>query len=131
MARRWEKRFLTELEETANVSGSAKTAGITRQTAYDYRRDNVEFAAKWDRAIEIGIATLEDEAIRRARDGVDEPIYQRGEYMGTVKKYSDTLLIFMLKTRKPKVYNPPQEIKGTGEGGAIPIVITKMGIDEL
>jgi len=127
MARKWEKRFLKSLEETANITRSAEAAGITRQNAYAYRRDNEEFAAAWDAAIDIGIGTLEDEAIRRARDGVEEPIYQRGELVGTVRKYSDTLLIFLLKMRKPGVYNPPQrqEVSGT-DGEPMRIVIERV-----
>jgi len=117
--RRWEARFLQALEETAHVTDSATQAGITRQAAYNYRHEDAEFAAKWDQALQVGICTLEDEAVRRARDGVEEPIYQRGEYMGTMRRYSDTLLIFLLKSHKPSVYNTPQRVEGTGPDGAI------------
>lgn len=125
MARRWEAKFLAALEESANVTVAAEAADITRQNAYAYRREDAEFAQKWDAALDVGVGTLEDEAVRRARDGVEEPIYQRGEYMGTVRKYSDTLLIFLLKSHKPQVYNPPQRQEVTGEnGGAIKSEVT-------
>lgn len=124
MARRWERAFLAALEETANVTSAAEAAGITRQNAYAYRRDSAEFAAAWDAALDMGVGTLEDEAIRRARDGVEEPIYQRGEYMGTIRRYSDTLLIFLLKAHKPERYNPPTKQEHTGgDGGPLTVKV--------
>ncbi|MCZ7539729.1 MAG: terminase [Anaerolineae bacterium] len=124
MARRWESKFLTALEESASVTAAAAAAGITRQNAYNHRRHDDSFAEKWSRALEIGIGTLEDEAVRRALEGVEEPIYQRGEYCGTINRYSDTLLIFLLKSHKPEVYNRPQRQEITGrDGGAVTIRI--------
>ena len=60
---------------------------------------------------------LEDEAIRRAREGVDEPVFYKGEHCGNVRRYSDTLLIFMLKARKPDVYRKRASIEHTGANG--------------
>jgi hypothetical protein len=119
----WQKAFLAALEETAIVSKAAKKAKITRSAVYVARNQDEEFAKAWDTALELGIATLEDEAIRRARDGVLDPVYQGGERVGSIRKYSDTLLIFLLKTRKPGIYNPPQErwVSGPERG---PITIT-------
>ncbi len=130
MARRWENKFLTALEDGANVTAAAEAAGITRQNAYAYRREDEDFARKWDEALDVGIGSLEDEAIRRARDGVEEPIYQRGEYCGTMRRYSDTLLIFLLKAHKPEKYNPPtrQEVSGP-DGGAVQVRVT--GFEDL
>ena len=47
---------------------------------------------------------LEPEAIRRAVEGVEKPVYQGGELVGYVREYSDTLLIFLLKGGKPHKY---------------------------
>lgn len=47
---------------------------------------------------------LEDEARRRAVDGVDEPVFQGGELVGHVRRYSDRLLEFLLRGRRPTVY---------------------------
>lgn len=125
MARRWEAKFLAGLEDGASITDAAAAANITRQNAYQYRREDAEFAAKWDAALFMGMGTLEDEAIRRARDGVEEPIYQRGEYCGTVRKYSDTLLMFLLRAHMPERYNPPQrqEVSGT-VGGPLKVVLS-------
>ncbi len=93
-------RFLAMLAEGGSVAAAAKQAKIGRRTAYEWRAADPEFATAWDEAIEVGTDALEDEAVRRARDGVDEPVYYQGEKCGVVRRYSDTLLIFMLKARR-------------------------------
>lgn len=55
-------------------------------------------------ALDIGADSLEDEAVRRARDGYDKPVYQQGQCVGQVRKYSDTLMVFLLKGARPKKY---------------------------
>lgn len=63
----------------------------------------------------VGVSALEDEAHRRAFDGVDEPVFYKGEDCGAVKKYSDTLAIFLLKAHAPEKYRERQDltVKGT------------------
>lgn len=55
-------------------------------------------------ALDVGAGALEDEAVRRAYVGVEEPLFYQGKQCGTVRKYSDTLLIFLLKGAKPAKY---------------------------
>lgn len=106
--KRWVPKFLTALAEYGNVSRAALFAGIERSTAYDERHANPEFAAEWERALDLGTSGLEDEAKRRAFEGVtkETPIYVRGKLMHTKveTEYSDTLLIFLLKAHRPEKY---------------------------
>jgi hypothetical protein len=44
---------------------------------------------------------LEDEAVRRGREGHLRPVFHQGKEIGAIREYSDTLLIFMLKARRP------------------------------
>jgi hypothetical protein len=46
---------------------------------------------------------LRDEAVRRAI-GYSVPVYHHGVKVGTRKKYSDTLLVFLLKEMFPEKY---------------------------
>src|SRR4051812_36233108 len=77
------QRFLDALASGFSVSAAASAAGMGRQTAYDLRKRDPEFAVAWEDAIESETDLLEDEARRRALEG------------------SDLLLIFQLKTRRP------------------------------
>lgn len=96
--------FLNALGTTASVTAACEVAKIARSSAYEWRDADLPFAAAWDAAVVRGTDALEDEAIRRARLGVDEPVFYQGEECGTVRKYSDTLLIFMLKARRPEIF---------------------------
>ena len=40
----------------------------------------------------------------RTYHGVEEPVFYQGVQCGAVTEYSDTLLMFLLKARKPEVY---------------------------
>jgi hypothetical protein len=63
---------------------------------------------------------LEAEALRRAVDGVDEPVFHDGEVVGHVRKYSDRLLMAILKARHP-AYR--ERVEHTGADGA-PLEVT-------
>jgi hypothetical protein len=66
----WEHAFLAALRRTGNVSKSAQLAGTTRRNAYYRRASRPEFAAAWDDAYETFVDELEEEAHRRAFQGV-------------------------------------------------------------
>jgi hypothetical protein len=59
---------------------------------------------------------LEQEARRRAHDGVRKPVYQGGKRVGYIQEYSDTLLIFLLKGLRPEKYRERFEHSGAGGG---------------
>lgn len=96
--------FLEALRDSANVSASARATGVERWKWYRLRRADPGFAAEWLDALEIGIDALEDEAMRRALEGGEEPVFYQGKIVGRVRKYSDTLLMFMLKSSRPERY---------------------------
>jgi len=108
-------RFLKALAETCNVSRACEASNLSRRVAYDWRDADPKFKLAWEDALDRGAEVLEDEARRRAFDGVDEPVFQGGKNVGTVRKYSDTLLIFLLKGAKPKKYSDRNVIAGDPE----------------
>lgn len=73
-------RFCEVLTQTCVVGKACEAVGISRQTAYDHRAKDKEFAAAWDEALESGIDALELEAWRRAVDGVDVPLVHKGQF---------------------------------------------------
>jgi len=110
-------RFLAILAEGGSVKLAAEKAKIGRRTAYEWKAADPEFAAAWEEAVEAGTDALEDEAKRRAYNGVDEPVFYQGEQCGLVRKYSDTLLIFLLKARRPEKYRERTTTEVTGKDG--------------
>lgn len=101
--------FMQEYMRTGRQDLACKASEIPRQTVYKRTRQDVEFAKLMEEAREICMSSLEDAAIRRARDGWLEPQYFKGELQGYVRKYSDSLLTFMLIHGKPEKYRPKKE----------------------
>ena len=81
--------FLKALTETVNVTLSCRKAGVPRRTVYDWREADAAFADRWDEALEEGIDLLEAEVHRRAFEGVERPVYYKGERVGEWRHYSD------------------------------------------
>lgn len=94
--------FLDALSRTASVTKACILTKIPRRTVYEWRLADEAFKKQWDDAIELSIDALEDEAVRRAFEGVRKPVFQGGKRVGHIQEYSDTLLIFMLKGRRPE-----------------------------
>lgn len=113
------EKFLLALAETGNISKACKKSGLSRPTAYEHRKTNEAFAAAWAQATEIYLEVLEAEADRRAVQGTLKPIYQRGIKVGTVREFSDTLLIFRLKALAPEKYRERAQVDHSGRVGMV------------
>lgn len=111
----WKATFLDVLRASPNVSAAARAAGVARQSAYEAREADPEFAAAWEDAIEESVDDLEAEAFRRAR-GVEVPIVNRqGELVGHRVEASDPLAIFLLKAHRRAKYGTKIENEHSGE----------------
>ena len=62
-----------------------KVLGINRVTMYRWRQDDPSFAQAYSDAMEAGTDLIEQEARRRAVEGYDRPVYQRGRMVGVVR----------------------------------------------
>lgn len=113
--------FLDSLRDGASISAACAAVGYARASAYEWRAADPEFSAAWDEAVEEGTDRMEDEAYRRAVQGTTKPIYQSGQRVGEVQEYSDTLMIFMMKARRPQKYK--DRVAVGGDDGAPPIAV--------
>ena len=91
------EQFLNALSEGLSVAAACQNTGIGRQSAYDWRNNDEDFALAWDDALEEGSDVLEDVALERAKDS------------------SDRLLMFLLKARRPKKYSDRLLAEHSGE----------------
>jgi hypothetical protein len=103
--------FLSALMRGLSVTGAAIHANLPRRTIYDWRNADTEFRTAWDDALEYGSDRLEDEAFRRAHDGVEKPLVSGGKLVKDddgvslrIREYSDTLMCLLLKSRRPEKY---------------------------
>jgi hypothetical protein len=77
-----------------------------RQTCVSAGHDRIKagFAQAYGDAMEAGTDLIEQEARRRAVEGYDRPVFQRGKLVGVVRVYSDELAVMLLRGRRPEVY---------------------------
>ena len=111
------RAFLAAFAECGTVTHAAEIAGISRRMVQYWKKDDPEFAEAFRVAEEKAADRLEQEARRRAIEGVPEPVFYKGRKVGTVQKYSDTLLIFLLKGALPDKYKGKSTFEITGKGG--------------
>lgn len=102
--------FLKALASGLSVTGAAAASRVDIRTLYRDREGDAALKASWDAAVEQGTDALEDEALRRASQGVDKPIFYKGELVTTVREYSDTLAIFLLKGRRPEKFKDRAQV---------------------
>ena len=135
---KWVKGFISALSRSGNIRLSCESAGITRPTAYDLRNTDPSFAIEWDTALEESADLLEQEARRRAEQGVRRLKFHNGAVI-TVQalspdgmpltqedgtpfmvpyvehEYSDTLMIFLLKGIRPEKYRERADVRHSGK----------------
>lgn len=137
----WKPVVLRELRKGCTLAEAAAAAKVDRTTVWRHKQDDAEFAAAFAQAESEGTDVMEAEATRRAIDGEDEPVIYQGRLMLvgvdkdgnpcdpdrpeavkrvplTVKRRSDTLLIFLLKGRRPEKFRDVVRQEVTGADGA-------------
>lgn len=126
--------FLAAYALTGNISRAAQSAQIDRTNHYDWLGDPA-YAQRFEEAKREAAELLEAEARRRAVEGIEEPVIYQGELCPevatdpetgerrltgkplTVRKYSDTLLIFLLKGAMPDKYRENAKVEHSGANG--------------
>ena len=122
--------FLKKLIRTGgNVSKACAVIRISRTAAYDHKKNDEDFSAAWDEAIEQGVDLAEEELYRRAVKGVKKPVYQGGKRVGYIREYSDSALALLLKTKRPQ-YRDSLHINNRFSGG-LNINFSEMSDEEL
>lgn len=86
-------KFLHHLAQKGNVRWAAAECGMSAQGAYVLRRREPGFADAWDAALVLAREHAEQVLGARAIDGVEEPIFYRGEQVGVRRRYDTRLLL--------------------------------------
>ncbi|WP_207706576.1 hypothetical protein [Desulfallas thermosapovorans] len=111
------RAFLAAFAEVGNITRAAEIAGIDRKNHYDWMKNDPDYPELFYEADQQACDRLEQEARRRAVEGVQKPVFQGGKQVGVVQEYSDTLLIFLLKGAMPEKYKERVHQEHTGKGG--------------
>jgi hypothetical protein len=155
--------FLETLRSCTSIKEACRVSGIPRSTIYHWRDTNKRFNKLLELANDDANDTIEDEIIRRGKDGVEEPLVSMGKLVYTeealrdddgnplldkrghlimepveqvkVKKYSDSLLLALAKSRMKKYRDRVDldllEQINTSTGGALSINTKDLTSEEL
>ena len=113
------KAFLKIYPEAFTISEACRRIGIERSTVWRWK-DDKEFQEEFEKAKTGAVELLEQEARRRGFEGWLESsfhVVDKELVESPVRRFSDTLLIFLLKGAAPDKYRDRQsvDVKATGE----------------
>ncbi len=118
--------FLAEYRLCATITHAAEIALISRQRHYKWLEKDSAYAAAFEEAKVAATDALVKEARRRAIQGIEEPVIYQGKLSTSsdgkplvIRKYSDVLLIFLLKGMMPETFRERHEVTG---GGGVPLI---------
>lgn len=118
------------VESGGRISEACKAASCSRWAHYYWLEQDPEYAALFERMKARALDTLRDEIVRRGVHGIDEPQFYQGVQVGTVKRYSDNLLMFETKRHDPLYRDNPQLALGLKAAGDIKISLSIPRPDE-
>lgn len=97
LARGWtperKTRFLDHLAAKGNVRAACLRVGLSPEAAYRLRRRDDLFARGWALALALARTRTEQVLADRAIEGVEEPVYYRGELIGSRRRFDARLLL--------------------------------------
>ncbi|WP_336987201.1 hypothetical protein [Altererythrobacter aquiaggeris] len=100
--RRWsdamQAEFLRQLSATHSVSAAAHSVGMSRQSAYRLRSrlKGQAFDLGWDMAFHHSFDNLAHAALGRALNGVEMPVFFKGEQVGSYRKFDERLTVALM-----------------------------------
>jgi|SRR5262245_4716617 len=108
------RAFLDAFAQAGTCIGAAKLSGVDDRLHYAWLAKSEQYRKDFEIAKDRAAQVLEAEARRRACDGYDDPIYFQGVQVGHVRRYSDLLMIFLLKAAKPDIFRDYHSVNVKG-----------------
>jgi len=105
--------FLAAYAILGNVSQAAKCTGISPSTPSGWYDDET-FMKYYELADQAHSDYLISEAQRRAVEGYKEPQFYQGEIVGYKRKFSDNLLMFLIKGKMPETFREHSTVEVQG-----------------
>lgn len=92
--------FLRALSATHSVSEAAKSVGRSRQSAYRLRSrlKGQPFDLAWEVAFHHSYDVLAHAALERALNGVERPVFYKGEQVGSYRRFDESLTLALLRS---------------------------------
>ena len=107
-------KFLKAFAGDGVVVTAAAAAGVRPRQVYRWVQNDPTFKQLYDECFREAIDQTLAEVVRRGQKGWLEPVYQGGQRVGVIRKYSDNCLLSLAKARLDG-FKDRREI--TGKGG--------------
>lgn len=98
-------KYLAILRSTGSHTVAQRASGVLNRVVRYVEGASEMFQKIKEDALDENANVLEDEARRRAVEGVDEPVFYQGDVVGYTKKYSDDLLKMLLRANRREKYS--------------------------
>lgn len=118
------RAFLEHYSGFPSVRAAAKACGIDRSSHTKWMRTDPNYRAAFADVQEEAAQACEDEAVRRAIEGVSRPVLYKGKPVRTGRgrssrilyetEYSDQLLVLLLKRFRPALYREQSSVEVSG-----------------
>lgn len=112
----WTEIFIAQLREHGLEARAATAAGVSLRRVRALMEQDEGFAEEVEDAMEAAADVLEEEARRRAVEGVEKGVYYKGSRVDIQQEYSDTLLVQLLKGRRGRIFGEKREINLNAQG---------------
>ena len=114
------RAFIAAYQRTVSVHAAGRAAGIRPEIHYQWLKSDPTYRAAWETVQDQAAQSLEDEAVRRAMEGVKSMRLHKGLPVKHGRKilydleFSDQLLLALLKRFRPALYRERTETQVTG-----------------
>ena len=109
--------FLKAYRESGTLSGAARSTNVSRSSHRRWLQQDPEYVGKFGDVNEEATDALEQEARRRALEGVEEPVFYKGERVGSIRKFSDQLLMLLLMAKRPNQFRERVDVTSKVDHG--------------
>jgi len=108
--RSWWDEFFIHFQKVKHAPAAAKFCGTNMQAVNNAKRENEDFRRAYEDIWDGLTLELESNAMQRASEGWDKPVWYQGELVGYERVYSNSLTIFMLKANHPERYHLERQV---------------------
>ena len=122
------KAFLASYAHTGRITKAGKACGVGWRNHYNWMAADPVYATAFATAKRMAGDFLEDEAVRRAMEGITKRVYYKGDVVDEVQEFSDLLMIFLLKGAKPDTYREHVDIR-LSQAQAAEQIASEYGMD--
>jgi hypothetical protein len=103
--------FLGAYAQIGIITKAAKIAGIHRNNHRLWLKEDAEYAEAFKESHQEACDNIEAEMRRRAIEGVQKPVFYKGEVCGYITEYSDTMLAMLANGYLPEKYKQKAKIE--------------------